>query len=170
MLRYAVDDARKRDARLRESVMRSSWRVLWAGLLIAVPAPSFATWEAFADDSQLCAQSGLVVRAELAGQFRVPLAPDTPPRWIGVLVVGEVLKGDPRQAVVLLSLPSPVGPRLSTNIHLETGQAGLWFLHTPIPDSDLYVVDHPQRFIAAENVGERMDSIRQALDAERAEP
>ena len=147
-----------------------NWKFLWVGLLIAAPTHTFAMWEAFTDDLQLCAQSDPIVRAELAGQFCVRFVPDAPPRWIGVLVVEEVLKGDPQQSVVLLSLPSPVGPQVSTSLHLQTGQSGLWFLHAPSPDSGIYVVDHPQRFIPAAQVSERMDSIQQALDAERAKP
>ena len=141
---------------------------LLAALLLFTPLRSVAMWEELTD-SQLCAQSDVIVEAEYLGQTRVDVASTAKSVWLGVLKVEAVLKGDSRQSVILLAVPSPEGPRSSSDIVFKSGQKGLWFLSArSADDSGIYAIDHPRRFVDAARVGDRKDAIRAILDAQNA--
>ena len=94
---------------------------------------------------ELYEQSELIVIAELIGHTNIKLSPDNTPLRLGILRVEDTLKSESHHAFLLLVLPSPLEPRVSTDIFHQMGQRGLWYLR--VHDSGLYMADHPQRFV-----------------------
>ena len=122
-------------------------------------------WEGMTD-SALCAQSSVIVEAEYIGHTQVKDASAAKNLWLGVLKVESVLKGDSLQSVLLLAVPSPKAPGSSSDIVFTKGQKGLWFLRARSADDvGIYVVDHPQRFVASAQVPDRIEAIRKILNA-----
>jgi len=110
----------------------------------------------------------MIVIGELIGQTRVQLATEGKKTRLGVLSVDDVVKGDSLQTVVLLVLPSSRGPMVSSDIPLQIGQKGLWFLHPRSEDEvGLYVVDHPQRFLPSDQIADRIGEIRRVLENQK---
>lgn len=113
--------------------------------------------------TELIEKSDLIVTAELVDQKQITT--NQARLVVGLLEVKEVLKGDKSQTVVLLALPSPEGPLSSTDIFYKKGQAGLWFLRkgTTHEEGVIYLADHPQRFLPAENAADQIEAIRKIL-------
>jgi hypothetical protein len=141
------------------------WRfgvLLLVGGLVGSGWPAEAMWVKLSE-AELVDQSDLIVSAELIGETHLQLSPDQPKLTVGVLRVGEVLKGDPSQTVALLALPSPEAPRSSADILYRRGQRGLWLLRRQSPKSQgIYLANHPQRFIPASRTDE-VNAIRAVL-------
>lgn len=134
--------------------------------LLAIPGSAHAMWVKLTD-TELIARSDVIVIGELIGQTRMKRSSDGETLWLGILEIGEVLKGDPSQTMLLLVLPSPEGPRSSSDIFYRKGQRGLWFLHTRRPgEIGLYLADHPQRFLPAPDATDRIKAIRKILKSE----
>lgn len=101
-------------------------------------------------DRELIEKSDLIAHAEFLGQTEVHLGGTAGSLWLGVLAVRDVLKGSPREKVVLIIVPSPAKPISSSDISYRPGQHGLWFLAArPGGPAGIYVADHPQRFMPA---------------------
>ena len=99
-------------------------------------------------DPELVAKSQLIVRGELVEVKRLPPKEGAPPIWVGEIRIESVLKGPGELGEALLVLPSPDGPRSSTDLGYREGHRGLWFLRVRPPEgSGLYLADHPQRFV-----------------------
>ena len=56
------------------------------------------------------------------------LAIDSTRLELGVIRIGEVLKGSPGAAVALVPCPAPDAPRSSSDLRFKRGDAGVWFL------------------------------------------
>jgi hypothetical protein len=85
---------------------------------------------------------------------------------VGVVQIETVFKGDPRQRVALLSLPAPTpGIHTSDVMTYTAGQTGLWYLRLRSPgELGVFLADHPQRFVAIEQAGEQLESLRSLVD------
>ena len=136
------------------------------GLFILASDGTHAMWVRLSD-TQLCAQSDVIVKGEIIGQTEVKRSDDEKSLWLSVLQVEDVLKGDTQLTVLLLVLPSPKGPAVSDAITYSKGQKGLWFLHARTPgETGLYLADHPQRFVSAADVKDRLGAIRKIIEAQ----
>lgn len=121
-----------------------------AGAALSIPSQVGAMWARYSE-TELIAASPLIVMAELIGETTLAVGPGGNRRTVGVLRIGEVLKGDRATTVVLIELPTPGQPQASEAIHYVRGQRGLWFLYaTPGTPTGLFRADHPQRFVPAE--------------------
>jgi len=136
------------------------------GLILSVSDGAQAMWVRLSD-SQLCAQSEVIVTGEIIGQTEVKRSDDEQSLWLGVLQVDEVLKGDTQLTVLLLVLPSPKGPTASNAITYSKGQKGIWFLRARTPEeTGLYLADHPQRLVPAADAGDRTGAIQKIIKAQ----
>jgi len=105
------------------------------------------------------------VRGELAALKRLEATAESPPLWVGTIRVESVLKGPAALGVALLALPSPAGPRSSTDLGYREGQRGLWFLRVRHPEgSGLYLADHPQLFVP-QSKADRIRELEKAIAA-----
>ena len=137
--------------------------MLLVALALVGPATDAAAMWAPLTDAELTDQSDLIVVGELIGQTQVRLAPDQPRLAFGILRVDEALKGDRARRMVLLALPSPDAPRSSTDITHRPGEKGLWYLKGRAQAEGIYLADHPQRFVPANQATPRIDSLRKSL-------
>jgi hypothetical protein len=143
---------------------RSLALALAAGVLAAGFPGSLHAMFAPLSDRELIEGSSLIVQAEFVGQAQVDLGPSAGSQWLGVLVVRETLKGVVADKIVLIAVPSPAGPRSSSDILYQPGQTGLWFLHArPGGTSGILVADHPQRFVPAGSGQARIEEFRRSL-------
>jgi len=128
----------------------------FAGSLHAMFAPL--------SDRELIEGSSLIVQAEFVGQAPVDFGPGAGSQWLGVLVVRETLTGVVADRIVFIAVPSPAGPRSSSDILYRPGQTGLWFLHArPGGANGMLVADHPQRFVPAGSGQARIEEFRRSL-------
>ena len=109
-------------------------------------------------DAELIAQSDLIVVGEWVGQSAISLHGTA--RSLGAVAVSEVLKGDPRQTLALISLPASDAPVASDRVVFKRGDKGLWLLRRADAPG-LYLADHPQRFVPAGSAG--IESLRKAI-------
>ncbi len=116
-------------------------------------------------DPELSQKSQLIVRGEL-GAVKPLLPKDgSAPLWVGGIRVESVLKGPADLKVAHLALPSPEGPRSSTDLGYREGHRGLWFLRDRPPEgSGLYLADHPQRFVPHSKAG-RIQQLEKTISA-----
>lgn len=116
-------------------------------------------------DPELTAKSQLIVRGELGTVKRRQPKDGSPPLWVGEIRVESVLKGPANLEVAHLALPSPEGPRSSTDLGYRAGHRGLWFLRVRPPEgSGLYLADHPQRFVPHSKAG-RIQQLEKTITA-----
>jgi len=114
-------------------------------------------------DAELVESSQLIVMATYVGKADVALNVGGEILHLGVLDVGNTLKGNQRE-VVFLQLPRSEGIlRKSDDIFFHPGQKGLWFLREVSQQEGIYVIDNPQRFVPKETVDNRMDSLLKLL-------
>jgi hypothetical protein len=127
-----------------------------AAVISSVSIAASADWPHLTPE-ELARQSELIVVGEYLGQDLVRLEGNA--INIGVVRVDSVLKGEGAQAVVLLQLPHrPKGLVASTDVPLQKGQRGLWYLRKK--SEGLYLVDRPDRFVAMEAAGPRIRSLK----------
>ena len=109
-------------------------------------------------DAELIAQSDAIVTGVLVGSDLVS------GQILGRIEVRSVLKGDADARVLRLAMP-PVGVALSSSdIVFQPRQDGLWFLRLRNrADPDVYLADHPQRFVPAERAEAAAAAVRKAL-------
>jgi len=142
----------------------SYYTVLLAFLLAALTGTASvqAMW-ARMTDAELVESSQLIVMATYVGKADVALNVGGEILHLGVLDVGNTLKGNQRE-VVFLQLPRSEGIlRKSDDIFFHPGQKGLWFLREVSQQEGIYVIDNPQRFVPKETVDNRMDSLLKLL-------
>jgi len=142
----------------------SYYTVLLAFLLAALTGTASvqAMW-ARMTDAELVESSQLIVMATYVGKADVALNVGGEILHLGVLDVGNTLKGNQRE-VVFLQLPRLEGVlRKSDDIFFHPGQKGLWFLREVSQQEGIYVIDNPQRFVPKETVDNRMDSLLKLL-------
>jgi hypothetical protein len=131
---------------------------------LLMSATANAMWMAFSD-AELIAKSDLIVMGEIAKTRLIKLSDGQPSLNAAVLNIGEVLKGRENPVEALLIIPSADTPISSTDITYRPGQKGLWFLRErPEPNGGqpLYLADHPQRLIPAEQI-DRINTFRNLL-------
>ncbi len=118
---------------------------LLAAFWLGLSAPVGAMWFRMSD-AELLAQSDLVATGEIA---------EARPDGRLVLRIAECLKGCGAFAQALLAGPAAGAPRSSTDLIHHVGQKGLWLLraHPQAAGEALYLADHPQRFVPADQAG-----------------
>jgi len=149
--------------RLGEALARRRAAVLALGFAL-LPLTSLAMWEAWTD-AELLRRSDLVVIGEWQGVAALNLPAPTGALALGAISVAEVLKGARGQTVVLVVQPGAGSLRSSSDLVYRRGDRGLWLLRARPGGDGLYLVDHPQRFVAAADVA-RIAALR-ALIAQR---
>jgi hypothetical protein len=116
-------------------------------------------------DTELLQHSDLIVMGTWQGQASQPhaAAGHSVPN-VGIVAVSEVLKGPAATARVLVVVPAPDAPRSSSDLHYRIGDKGLWLLRKqPGEKADLYLADHPQRFVPAATDAAHIEVLRQLL-------
>ena len=117
-------------------------------------------------DAELLQRSELIVIGTLQGPTTAP-APAVPGAvvpHVGALAVSEVLKGPAATARVLLAMPAPGALRSSSDIVHRVGDHGLWLLRRhPGGAADVYLADHPQRFVSMATEAARIEALRKLL-------
>lgn len=114
-------------------------------------------------DAELVGASPLIVMATYIGSTQVTLQENGPALHLGVLEVNDTLKGNP-QELVFLQLPASSGLlHKSDDIFFRPGQKGLWFLKKDGPHQGIYKIDHPQRFIPEQQLGNRIKPLLKLL-------
>ncbi|MGP6085808.1 hypothetical protein [Antarctobacter jejuensis] len=136
--------------------MTSRRGVLAATLgLLCAPRIAMGDWLTLSS-AEMAEHSDLIVVATLRSRS------DNDTSTIGILEVGEVLKGTaigPEITIVLPPRKRPMGLVASTDFTIPTDSAGLWYLVAE-GNPDRYVIDRPDRFVpAAEAVG-LIDALR----------
>lgn len=137
-------------------VRRGFGFLLVAGVLIAVNSAS-AMWVKLSD-AELVAQSDLIVtgtfkgRSEAAGQD------------LGAIEIRSTLKGAAGGEVAYIVIPAVGKPVSSSDMLFRPGQEGLWFLRLRnLSKPGIYLADHPQRFVPANQAGPAIESVRKSL-------
>lgn len=128
---------------------RAAFLFFLACAVLFTPSQVEAMWARYSE-TELIAASPLIVMAEFIGETTLAVGPAGNMRAVGVLRVGEVLKGDHAITVVLIELPMSGGAQVSEAMHFARGQRGLWFLYAAPGSTGLFRADHPQRFVPAE--------------------
>lgn len=115
-------------------------------------------------DAELLRHSDLIV----IGTWQGPTSPSaggavaTPS--VGVVAISEVLKGPGLMTRVLIVVPNPDAPISSSDLHYRVGDTGMWLLRKrPGEQADLYLADHPQRFVPAATEAARIKILRELL-------
>lgn len=131
-------------------------------VLISVTSLTNAMW-AKLSDKELIEKSEIIITAELIGHTEVTINQIN--YNVGILKVGEVLKGDTDQTALLLVMPSSKGPHKSDDILYKRGQKGLWLLRERKNEEEagLYLADNPQRFTPEEYADDQIKEIRRIL-------
>ena len=120
-------------------------------------------WARMTED-ELLQRSDLIALGELVGTTRRQEPGRQEELLLGVIQVEEVLKGRLDLSRILLRLPSPGAPQVSTSLSYKQGQRGLWFLRAWKPEeSPIYLADHPQRFLPIEQAAGLLDALRGKL-------
>ena len=104
-------------------------------------------------DEELVSSSALIV----IGEWREISAGAS-----GSIIVTEVLKGKAPPSLVLTQA-SGTGLKSSTDLVFRTGDRGLWLLRQAPGNTDLYFVDHPQRFMPLPLNEERLRAIKRLI-------
>ena len=119
----------------------------------------------FLTADEMAAQSELIVVGELVGRLQLNLTGAELPDNIGIVKVDEVLKGDRATSLapLLLTPTRPSGYILSTDVSLQDGQRGLWYLRA-VGEKGLFEVNRPDRFLNFEEAGERIQALRAVRD------
>lgn len=151
-------------ARFRAGLRRSGRLVIAAALAAAVALPIGETLAMFSrlTDAELLERSDLIVTGVLIGRTRIRTgATDL---TVGVITVQETFKGQPA-AIALLVLPADGRPVASDAIPRDDGATGLWYLRLRSPvETGLYVADHPQRFVPADEAQQAIRGLRRRRD------
>lgn len=100
-------------------------------------------------EAELIRGSNLIVVGEWLGQAPLHLSKDRAAVAVSVIVVHQVLKGPQGTDIVFVAGLAARQPVSSTDLHVERGDRGIWFLRLrdPLDPAGPYVVDHPQRFL-----------------------
>lgn len=130
-------------------------------IMLACSAPGVTAMFAKYSDSQLVAQSELIVVARYAEGTRVS------GREVGILRIEKVVKGPKHLDMVFLRLAQPGQPISSSDTVFTIGTRGLWFLRRISSGGEpVYAADHPQRFVDMSQAKSALAQIQQYLPAE----
>jgi hypothetical protein len=145
--------------------MTRSYNWLLVALLSFTSSGAVAMWAELSFD-ELVARSDLIVTGRFEGPVKPASKGDGP--TVGAIKITSVLKGPPRIQSALIALPSPQAPISSSDIIYRPGQEGLWFLRRKEGgQADVYLADHPQRFVPSDRAGNMIDRVRQAVGPQR---
>ncbi len=115
-------------------------------------------------DAELLLHSDLIVMGTWQGPATPSAGGAAAMPNAGVVAVSEVLKGPGATTRVLVALPALDAPRSSSDLHYRVGDTGLWLLRKrPGEQADVYLADHPQRFVPAATDAARIKSLRELL-------
>ena len=112
-----------------------------------------AMWAPITDE-ELVASADLIV----VGEWRTAQHGEQ-----GRVAVSEVLKGKKTLTSIRVESAANKVARSSTDLVFHAGDRGLWLLRrAPGPD-DVYLIDHPQRFVPSRGGEERIQALRRLL-------
>ena len=115
-------------------------------------------------DAELLLESDLIVVGTWQGLAPASKGSAAAMPNIGVVAVSEVLKGPAKTTRALVVVPAPDAPRSSSDIQYRIGDKGLWLLRRrPGELADLYLADHPQRFVPVATEADRIKALRELL-------
>lgn len=112
-------------------------------------------WAPLGDD-ELVASADLIVVGEWRSDTTISGAPAS-------IAVSEVLKGKKTLTSVRVEAASSKVARSSTDLVFRTGDRGLWLLRRAPGSADVYLIDHPQRFVPIPGGEQRIQSLRRLL-------
>lgn len=145
--------------------------VVRAGLALALACSAgfggvaLAMWTQMSD-AELLQRSELIVMGTWQGPTSAPapVTPGTVMPNVGAVAVSEVLKGPVATTRVLLVMPAAGALRSSSDIQYGVGEHGLWLLRKqPGSAAELYLADHPQRFVPSATEAKRIEALRKLL-------
>jgi hypothetical protein len=124
---------------------------------------ALAMWEKMSD-AELLQRSDLIVVGTWQGLALPPSGSAAVTPTVGVVAVSEVLKGPATTTRALVVVPAPDAPRSSNDLYYRVGDTGLWLLRKrPGEQANLYLADHPQRFVPAATEAARIEVLRKML-------
>lgn len=113
-------------------------------------------------DAELLQRSDLIVIGTWLGSE--PAAAGAASLHVAAVAVSEVWKGPAATTRVLVVVPPADAPRSSSDLHYRVGDRGLWLLRKrPGNEADVYLADHPQRFIPSATEAARIEGLRELL-------
>ena len=108
---------------------------------------SQAIWKDVTSE-EMIEQSIIILQGALIGTARLSLEDKSEILNLGIIQISEVLKGKNEKGVALIVIRSENKSVASTQLKFVIGQKGIWILDLySTPENDLYVVNHPQKFI-----------------------
>ena len=114
-------------------------------------------------DAELLQRSDLIVLGTWQGPVTAPATAGAAAHRVGAVSVSEVLKG-PAATRALVVIAAADAPRSSSELSYRVGEHGLWLLRKqPGGTAELYLADHPQRFVPAVTESARLESLRELL-------
>lgn len=117
-------------------------------------------WAAL-DDEALVASSDLIVIGEW--QTPGPAAVMAAENLQGRIAVSAVLKGRQGLTSILVMQGTGKGLRSSNDLVFRAGDQGLWLLRRAPGQAEVYLIDHPQRFVPASGGEQRIRALRQLI-------
>ena len=129
------------------------------------PPNTMAMWVKLSD-LELVERSDIIIIGEIVQQKQVVI--ETSQITVGVVRIDAVLKGSKNQTEVLLKFQGAGAVTKSDDIHYRKGQKGLWFLRKQcVGGLDIYLADHPQRFVPQKDIKATMERLQNILDSTR---
>ena len=120
-----------------------------------------AMWAPIGDD-ELLARAGLIV----VGEWRGAASADGMSKSgsAGRIAVSEVLKGKRTLTTIRVESAASSSAYSSTDLVFRNGDRGLWLLRRAPGQADVYLIDHPQRFIPIPGGEKRIQTLRRLLE------
>lgn len=134
--------------------------LILCGLLFSGIRDSNGMWAA-ASDVELVNSADLIVMGEWRS-VSSDKYPDSP-TIIGTITISEVLKGKSNSASVSIAQSFRGTARSSSDLDFSNGDQGLWLLRRVSERTDIYLIDHPQRFIPGATGEARIRTIRSLI-------
>lgn len=117
-------------------------------------------WAALSDE-ELIADSDLIVIG-VWQEVRLP-GGAAEENLQGRIAVSEVLKGRKNLTSIRLAQTSHKLLHSSTDLVFRTGDQGLWLLRQSPGQQDIYLIDHPQRFVPVPGGEQRIRALRRLI-------
>ncbi len=114
-------------------------------------------------DDELLRQSDLIVIGRWAGVEPPAAGAPAGTPAAGRIEVAELLRGPAGLKQVRVAVPAPGAFVSSSDLPRRPGDQGLWLLRQrPGQPAELYLADHPQRFVPAADAA-RIQALRQRI-------
>ena len=115
-------------------------------------------WAAMSDE-ELVSSSELIVIGEW---IEYPSIKGNAVSGSGAIAISKVLKGKATASVSVAQTPG-TAPHSSTDLIFHAGDRGLWLLRQMPENKEIYLIDHPQRFVPAAGGEERIRALTRLI-------